>query len=181
MTTLDPATRPALTVGGAAPGRVERPASGQDAADLLRDASSRGQGVFPVGAGHHQRVGAAPDGPEIALSTAGLSGVLRYDPEDLVVSVGAGTPLAQLQAELAGRGQWLPVDAVGGDGATVGGLLALNLPSPRGVGSLGLRDLLLGLRVALTDGTVAASGGMVVKNVSGLDMGRLHVGARGRE
>lgn len=168
-----------FTVAGVPPNRVERPDSAQAVADLLQAASVDDDGVYPVGAGLQQRVGLAPERVDVALSTAGLAGIVRYDPEDLVVSVGAGTPLADLQSALAEHGQWLPIDAVGGDDATIGGLLALNLPSPRQLGSLSMRDLLLGMRVAQTDGTVASSGGMVVKNVSGLDMGRLHVGARG--
>ncbi len=160
-------------------GRREQPETPEAVAELLRACSLQDEGVYPVGGGTHGRVGLAADPAGVALSLRGLSGVLRYDPDDLVVSVGAGTTLAELAVVLAERGQWLPVEAPGGPNATVGGVLALGLNGPRSLGSPSLRDLLIGMRVAGTDGTVASSGGMVVKNVSGLDMGRLHVGARG--
>ena len=168
-----------LAIDGAEARHVLQPDDPEQVAAILRQASANGNGVFPVGSGRHQRFGRAPEAVDVALSTRGLSGLIRYDPEDLVVSVRAGTTLAELQDELAANGQWLPVEAPGGPDATIGGLLALNLSGPRQLGSLSLRDLLLGMAVAQTDGTVVKSGGMVVKNVSGFDMGRLHVGARG--
>ena len=168
-----------IAIDGVAAQRVCRPADAQAVADLLRQASEDDCSVCPVGSGLHQRVGRAPGRVDVAVSTLGLAGIVRYDPEDLVVSVAAGTTLADLQAELATHGQWLPVESPGGSRATVGGMLALGLTGPRQLGSLSMRDLLLGMSVALTDGTVARSGGMVVKNVTGFDMGRLHVGARG--
>ncbi len=168
-----------IAIDGVVAERTCRPTSPQEVADLLRQASEDGCSVHPVGSGLHQRFGRTPGRVNVAVSTLGLAGINRYDPEDLVVSVGAGTTLAELQTVLATHGQWLPVEAPGGSRATVGGMLALGLIGPRQLGSLSMRDLLLGMSVALTDGTVAKSGGMVVKNVTGFDMGRLHVGARG--
>jgi len=171
--------RDSIAIDGVVAERTCHPTDPHEVADLLRQASEDSCSVHPVGSGLHQRFGRTPDRVDIAVSTLGLAGIIRYDPEDLVVSVGAGTTLADLQAELATHGQWLPVEAPGGSQATVGGMLALGLTGPRQLGSLSMRDLLLGMSVALTDGTVARSGGMVVKNVTGFDMGRLHVGARG--
>ncbi len=168
-----------LFVDGILPDRMEYPGTPGEVADLLRQSAERDEGVFPIGSGLHQRIGLVPEPIDVGLSMGRLGGILRYDPEDLVVSVGAGTTLADLQTELASHGQWLPVEAPGRSDATVGGMLALGLVGPRQLGSLSMRDLLLGMSVALTDGTVVKSGGMVVKNVTGFDMGRLHVGARG--
>lgn len=170
---------PELFVDGILPDRMEYPATPEEVAGLLRQSAERDEGVFPIGSGLHQGVGLVPEPIDIGLSIGRLAGVLRYDPEDLVLSVGAGTMLTDVQSVLARHGQRLPVEAPGGDGATIGGLLALGLNGPRQLGSPTLRDLLLGISVALTDGTVAKSGGMVVKNVTGFDMGQLHVGARG--
>jgi glycolate oxidase FAD binding subunit len=170
---------PELFVDGVLPDRTEYPGTPEEVAGLLRQSAERDEGVFPIGSGLHQGVGLFPEPIDIGLSMGRLTSVLRYDPEDLVLSVEAGMTLADVQAVLAGHGQRLPVEAPGGDGATIGGLLALGLNGPRQLGSPTLRDLLLGMTVALTDGTVAKSGGMVVKNVTGFDMGRLHVGARG--
>ncbi len=168
-----------VAIDGVVPDRVIRPDSPYDLATLLCEASDQDWSIHPIGSGLHQRFGRTPERVDVAVSTLGLSGILRYDPEDLVVSVAAGTTLAELQGELSTHGQWLPVEAPGGSSATVGGMLALGLIGPRQLGSLSVRDLLLGMSVALTDGTVVKSGGMVVKNVTGFDMGRLHVGARG--
>lgn len=170
---------PELFVDGILPDRMEYPGTPEEVAGLLRQSAERDEGVFPIGSGLHQGVGLFPEPIDIGLSMGRLTSVLRYDPEDLVLSVEAGMTLAEVQTVLAGHGQRLPVEAPGGDGATIGGLLALGLNGPRQLGSPTLRDLLLGMTVALTDGTVAKSGGMVVKNVTGFDMGRLHVGARG--
>ena len=168
-----------IAIDGVPAERVCHPESPQEVADLLREANDERSAVYPVGSGLHQRFGRTPERVDVAVSTLGLAGILRYDPEDLVVSVGSGTTLAELQRELGAHGQWLPVEAPGGATATVGGRLALGLIGPRQLGSLSMRDLLLGMSVAMTDGTVVKSGGMVVKNVTGFDMGRLHVGARG--
>ena len=168
-----------VVIDGVPARQVCRPDAPQQVADILRQASGDGESVFPVGSGLHQSLGRIPESVDLVVSTRGLAGLIRYDPEDLVVSVRAGTTLADLQAELASNGQWLPVEAPGGSDATIGGMLALGLTGPRQLGSLSLRDLLLGMVVAQTDGTLARSGGMVVKNVTGFDMGRLHVGARG--
>lgn len=170
---------PELLVDGILPDRTEYPGTPEEVAGLLRQSAERDEGVFPIGSGLHQRVGLVPEQIDVGLSMGRLANVLRYDPEDLVMSVEAGTTLTEVQAVLARHGQRLPVESPGGDGATIGGLLALGLNGPRQLGSPTLRDLLLGMSVALTDGTVAKSGGMVVKNVTGFDMGRLHVGARG--
>ena len=89
------------TIDGVTAERVLRPDSPQEVADLLHEASDAGSAVYPVGSGLHQRFGRTPERVDIAVSTLGLAGILRYDPEDLVVSVGAGTTLAELQAELA--------------------------------------------------------------------------------
>ncbi|HEV2527714.1 MAG TPA: FAD-binding oxidoreductase [Thermomicrobiales bacterium] len=179
MTDIAPPIVQSVAVDGRTASRTERPGTAEQVAELLRECTQDDTGVYPVGAGTHSRVGLTPSSVDVALSLRGLSGVLRYDPDDLVVSVGAGTSIAELAEVLGERRQWLPVDAPGGPAATIGGLLALGLSGPRSLGSPTLRDLLIGIRVAGTDGTVAGAGGMVVKNVSGLDMGRLHVGARG--
>lgn len=174
--TADRAPRWPTWLTGAEVIRPERPDA---VAEALAEAAERGQVVVPVGAGIHLSEGRSPDRVDVALTTGALNRVVRYDPDDLVVSFEAGLSLADIQAVLAERNQWLPVEVPGGDDVTLGGALATGLLGPRQLGSPSLRDLLLGMSVALPDGTVAKSGGMVVKNVTGFDMGRLHVGAFG--
>ena len=114
------------------------------------------------------------------LSTRGLSGILDYDPAELVVTVRAGTLLADLQAELAAQGQMLPFEPPDWPGATVGGMLASGLAGPRRAFAGGVRDALLGVRLLDGRGQVLRFGGRVMKNVAGFDLFRLQAGAWGR-
>jgi glycolate oxidase FAD binding subunit len=93
--------------------------------------------------------------------------------------VEAGVTLDQLNKELGRAGQFLPLDPMGAPGHTIGGLLATGLSGPLRLRYGSARDNLIGLRVALPDGKLARSGGKVVKNVSGYDMNKLHLGALG--
>ncbi len=164
---------------GLAPSRVLAPASAEELADCLREASARGLAVVPWGGGTHQHLGRPPERYDLALTTSRLNRVVAYHPADLVVTVEAGVTLDDLQAELARSGQWLPWDPPLPARATIGGLLA-----SRATGALRLaygppRDFTLGMRVALGDGRLVKSGGRVVKNVAGYDTHKLQIGALG--
>ena len=131
------------------------------------------------------RSGAA-DGAEV-LSTAGLSGVALYEPGALTLVAGAGTPLAEIEALLAGEGQRLafePMDhrgLLGTDGApTIGGVVAANVSGPRRVAVGAARDFMLGVRFVDGAGHAVKNGGRVMKNVTGYDLVRLMTGSRGR-
>lgn len=173
----DPSGAPAID--GMAPGRMLAPASAFEAAEALAEAAAQGLAVAPVGGGTALALGNVPDRLDLALSTARLGGVLEYEPTDLVLSVGAGARLADVQAVLAEHGQELPIDAARPDGATIGGLVATGLAGPRRLGAGTLRDLLIGISVAHPSGTVTKAGGMVVKNVTGFDLPRLYHGSLG--
>jgi glycolate oxidase FAD binding subunit len=118
-----------------------------------------------------------PSSYDVALSMAGLRRVLDHEPDDMTVTVDAGVRIADLQAALAERGQWLPVDVAGN--ATVGGALAVSARGPLQHAYGTMRDWVIGLRVAHVDGSISKSGGRVVKNVAGYDMHKLHIGALG--
>jgi len=108
------------------------------------------------------------------------SGIVDYAPTELVVTVRSGTPLAQLEAELAEKNQMLPFEPPHfGDGATVGGAVAAGLAGPRRVAAGSLRDLVLGASVINGNGEVLAFGGRVMKNVAGYDMARTLAGSLG--
>ncbi len=117
------------------------------------------------------------------LDTAPLSGVLSYEPSELVVTVGAGTRLAELEALLAAQGQCLPFEPPHfGDGdarATVGGMVASGLSGPARASAGAVRDYVLGLKLINGRGEVLTFGGQVMKNVAGYDVSRLMVGAMG--
>ena len=118
------------------------------------------------------------DGGEIRLSTAGLDRMLEYEPGDLTVIVEAGMRLSALQGELASHGQMLALDPPGDP--TVGACLAADASGPRRHRYGAMRDLVIGVTVVLPGGLVASSGGKVVKNVAGYDLGKLFSGSRGR-
>jgi glycolate dehydrogenase FAD-binding subunit len=114
------------------------------------------------------------------LDTTGLTGVITHNPGDMTVSVRAGTPLRQLQEELAPHGQHVSFDAARvADGATVGGLVATADAGPAALVFGSMRDLVIGVTIVLADGTVARSGGHVIKNVAGYDLAKVLHGSYG--
>jgi glycolate oxidase FAD binding subunit len=177
--TADPAIGTPLVIDGVAAIDVVAPNNAQEIADLLADAAERGRAVAPVGGGSALALGNVPARLDLILSTAGLGGVIDYEPTDLVLSVGAGARFADVQAVLAEHGQRLPLEAPGGERSTIGGLIATALAGPRRLGSGSLRDLLIGISVAHPSGTVTKAGGMVVKNVTGYDLTRVYHGSLG--
>ena len=124
------------------------------------------------------RVSIDRDGGDVVFSTARLNRVLEYEPGDLTAIVEAGLRLSELQAALEPRGQMLALDPPGDP--TIGACLAGDLSGPRRHRYGAMRDLVIGVTVVLGDGTIASSGGKVVKNVAGYDLGKLFSGSRGR-
>jgi glycolate oxidase FAD binding subunit len=118
------------------------------------------------------------EGGEVVVSTAKLNRVLEHEPGDLTVIVEAGLRLSELQRHLADHGQMLALDPPGDP--TIGACLAADLSGPRRHRYGAMRDLVIGVTVVLADGTIASSGGKVVKNVAGYDLGKLFSGSRGR-
>lgn len=118
------------------------------------------------------------DGGEVVISTSRLTRLLEHEPGDLTCIVEAGMRLSELQERLRRNGQVLMLDPPGDP--TIGACLAGGLSGPRRHRYGAVRDLVLGVTVVLGDGTVAHSGGRVVKNVAGYDLGKLFCGSRGR-
>ena len=114
----------------------------------------------------------------ITLNTRGLRGIKAYERNDLYVTVGAGTPLAELQAQLARDSVWVPI-ASPWDDATVGGIVATNYNAPLLMRYGALRDLILTITNVLPDGRIIRAGKPVVKNVAGYDLVKLFIGAHG--
>ena len=139
-----------------------RPASLEEAAALLEEASSGGRTL---------RIGDD-------LSTAGLDRVLEHEAGDLTCTVEAGIRLSALREALAEKGQRLSLDPPGDP--TVGACLAQRLSGPLSHRFGTPRDLVLGVTLVLGDGTIASSGGKVVKNVAGYDLGKLVCGSDGK-
>jgi glycolate oxidase FAD binding subunit len=169
----------ALTIDGVIASDRLTPTSALDVAEVLAEAATRGQAVVPIGGGTALGMGNLPERVDLALSTERLSEIIDYEPTDLVLSVGSGARLGDVQAILGEHGQRLPIDPPGGAEATIGGLIATARWGPLRYSAGTLRDLLIGISVAHPSGTVSKAGGMVVKNVSGYDMPRLYHGSLG--
>jgi glycolate oxidase FAD binding subunit len=166
-----------VTLGNRTSLVVERPETVSEAADLLR--GSEGPLLFR-GAGTKQAWAGRPVEPALVVETGRLSRVLAYNPADMTVAVGAGMPLRDLQDLLAEKGQWLALEpGTESAGATVGGLLATGDSGPRRLRYGALRDLVIGVTLVLSDGTVAHGGGKVIKNVAGYDLPKLLYGSFG--
>lgn len=156
------------------------PGSREELAHVLAVAHAAHMPVQPYGGGTQQRWG-GPLGDDQALTlyTTRLKRVLDYTPDDLTISVEAGLTVAELQSTLAVNGQMLPLDMPLAERATVGGMLATAMDSPRRLGYGTARDLLIGIGVVEATGRASKAGGMVVKNVSGFDMMKLYIGSMG--
>ena len=158
----------------AATDSVLTPRTEEELAELVR----AGSPLQVIGSGTKRHHGPAPVGESQTVCVRKLNRITSYEPGDLVVTVQAGAKLSEVQAELAKRNQWLPLDPPYAE-ATIGGILATNSAGPRRYGYGTIRDHLLGTRTVGADGVVTRSGGRVVKNVTGFDLHKLHVGAFG--
>lgn len=135
--------------------------------------------VAPRGGGTHLGLGQPSERVDLLLDLSELNAVIEYRPADLTLAVAAGARLADVQNLLASEGQMLALDPASEPSSTVGGMVAANLSGPRRAGSGTARDLVIGLDVAGVNGLVTRSGGMVVKNVTGYDLPKAHIGAFG--
>jgi glycolate oxidase FAD binding subunit len=166
-------------VAGVQPRFVVEPGSEQELAKVLKLANTVGLAVIPRGAGTKLEWGNPPARADVILSTARLHRVLEHAWADLTVSAEAGCTIGKLQETLAKHGQRLALDALWPERATVGGVLSTNDSGALRLRFGSLRDLVIGVTLALADGTVASSGGRVVKNVAGYDLPKLVTGALG--
>jgi glycolate oxidase FAD binding subunit len=133
------------------------------------------------GGGSKSFYGGAPDGD--ACDVSSYSGIVAYEPKELVLTVRAGTPLAEVEAALTAERQMLPFEPPHFDGlmgrATIGGVVAAGLSGPRRPYAGAVRDFVLGTRIVNGKGEDLSFGGRVIKNVAGYDVSRLMVGALG--
>lgn len=150
------------------------PASPAELADALATAAGQGRTIALGGNFTKMRPEA-----DTVVSTRALNRVLIFEPKDLTISVEAGLPYAELSRLLDENRMMVPLDPPLAASATVGGVVASNRPGPRRRLYGTARDLVIGMSFATLDGKIATTGGMVVKNVAGLDMGKLLIGSRG--
>lgn len=166
------------------------PTTAAEVLDAVRWAAGEEQPLEIVGRGTKRGIG-RPAQTEHAVDLSGLTGVTLYEPEELVLSARAGTPLAEVEALLAARGQefaFEPMDyaplltgkaSSNGKSGTVGGALAANLSGPRRLKAGAARDHILGVYAVSGRGEAFKAGGRVVKNVTGYDLSKAMAGSWG--
>src|SRR3984957_13000866 len=170
---------PGDSVAGVQAQMVFEPGSETELAAALRWGDATGLCVVPRGGGTKTCWGNAPIRADLILSTARLNRVIEYAWADLTVSVEAGCTIQDLQNTLAEHGQRIAIDPLWPERATVGGILSANDSGSLRIRYGALRDLIIGVTITLPDGTLASSGGKVVKNVAGYDLPKLATGALG--
>jgi glycolate oxidase FAD binding subunit len=168
---------PGDVVAGIQPRWVAAPASTPETAAVLRAAAGHGLAVLPRGSGSRLASGPPPSRCDLILETTRMNQVVEHEAGDLVARVQAGARFGDVAATLARAGQRISLDAPAS--ATIGGIIADGLAGPLRLRFGGPRDLLIGLTIVRADGVVAHSGGKVVKNVAGYDLGKLFAGSRG--
>jgi glycolate oxidase FAD binding subunit len=145
----------------------------EEAADAIRSRDA----VRPRGGG--TKLGWSPRGEADDLDTRGMNRILEHNEGDFTAILEAGVPLVEAQAAFGAAGQMLALDPPLGTGATIGGVMATNDSGPLRHRYGGVRDLVVGVTVVLSDGTIAKSGGKVIKNVAGYDLAKLFAGSFG--
>ena len=162
-----------------------RPANSDQLCEFVADARDTGTKLRLRGGGTKDRIGAPCDARVVDMR--GFADIVDYDPPELVLTVGAGTPLAQIEALVAGEGQMLAFDPfdhgamLGTDsGATIGGVIAAGIAGPARLSRGGARDHLLGFTAVSGRGETFVAGAKVVKNVTGYDLPKLMAGSWGR-
>ena len=156
-----------------------RPDTPEQLAEALAEAARARRTIALCGASSKDWLGGPVADADIRISTSALTRVLCYEPRDLTISIEAGLAYNELRRLLAENQQMIPLDPPCASTATVGGVLATNSSGPRRRLYGTARDLVIGLRFATLDGKLPQSGGMVVKNVAGLDMAKLLIGSFG--
>jgi FAD/FMN-containing dehydrogenases len=155
------------------------PSTPEELAEGLAAAAAAGRRIRLGGAFSKSSMGGPISDADVCVSTQNLNRLRQYEPRDLTISVEAGMPWRELQNLLAENKQMLPLDPPFASQATVGGVVAANTSGPRRRQYGGVRDFVIGMTFATLEGKLIQTGGMVVKNVAGLDMGKLMIGSYG--
>ena len=155
------------------------PKSAKELAAALKATATEGKTIHLGGAFSKDGAGGPISKQAEIITTSAMNCVLQYEPKDLTISVEAGLPYAELTRIVAENRQMIPLDPPFAATATIGGVLAANSSGPRRRLFGTARDLVIGMQFATVEGKLVQSGGMVVKNVAGLDMAKLMIGSFG--
>ncbi len=156
-----------------------KPQSLDELAELLQRPAQHARTIVVEGCASKRLMAGPTIHADEYVTTAGLNRVLQYEPNDLTISVEAGLPWRELTELLAQHKQMIPLDPPYAEFATVGGVIAANSCGPRRRLYGSARDLVIGMTFVTVQGKQVRSGGMVVKNVAGLDMAKLMIGSFG--
>ena len=166
-------------IDGLEPAKVIAPANTQQIAEILRYCNAAGLAIIPRGGGTKLGWGNRPQKADLILSTERLDKVVEHAWGDMTTTVEAGCTIANLQQVLQEHGQRLAADPLWPESGTVGGFLATADNGTFALRYGGVRDLVLGVEIALPDGNLVKAGGKVVKNVAGYDLCKLMIGSFG--
>ena len=166
-------------IDGLTPALVITPESAEQIAVALRICSEAQAAVIPWGGGTALALGNPPRKADVVIKLEKLDRLIEHDAANLTVTAQCGMTLKTLQSRLAAQKQFVPIDAPFPGHATLGGIVAANLNGPRRSFYGGVRDLVIGMKIALASGESIKAGGKVVKNVAGYDMCKLLVGSLG--
>ncbi len=156
---------------------VALPGSTEEAAAVMQVAAEHELAVVVRGTGSRLSWGTPAAQCDLVVDMSRMAAVVEHSHGDLVARVQAGALMRDVQAALAQAGQEIALDVPAG--ASVGGIVASGLAGPRRLRYGTPRDLLIGITIVRADGTIAKSGGKVVKNVAGYDLGKLFAGPAG--
>ena len=166
-------------IDGKQPALVCAPGTHDQVSATLRLCAEAAASVIPWGGGTAMAIGNPPRQADVVLNTGRLNRVIEHDHANLTVTVESGISLTALQQLVAGQRQFVPFDPPFPERSSVGGIVAANLNGPRRGCYGSVRDLVIGMKVALVSGEQIKAGGKVVKNVAGYDMCKLFVGSLG--
>jgi len=178
-TISDPDELRNYAVDGVLPRFAIIPETVEQVSQAVALANQQGLTLITRGGGSRLNLGGIPERFDILLETTKLTRLLEHEAPDLTCHAEAGITLAELQAKLATKGQWLALDPPDAQQATIGGILSSNASGPKRLRYGTARDMVIGLRVVQASGEIARSGGSVVKNVAGYDLNKLYIGSLG--
>jgi glycolate oxidase FAD binding subunit len=167
------------SIDGIAPKIVISPSDTGQLCKIVNTAWEENIAITPWGGGTHINLGNTIKRLDVVINLTNLDRIIQHNPNDLTITVEAGIKISQLQNVLAQHGQFLAIDPPLPNQASIGGTLSAGVSGPLKWQFINPRDLVIGMKVVQPNGENTKSGGQVVKNVSGYDMARLHIGGLG--
>jgi glycolate dehydrogenase FAD-binding subunit len=175
----DAAARAAHSVDGKTPSLICSPSTPEEVSAALRVCSDANAAVVPWGGGTSIELGNIPRAVDVVVALERMAKLVEHDDANLTATIEAGMTVEKLQKFLAEHRQFVPIDPPAPSRATLGGVVAASTNGPRRIAYGGVRDLVIGMKMALATGERIKAGGKVVKNVAGYDLCKLFVGSLG--